>query len=123
MSDFYRFVDNGWNQFQATSNDALLQQALTLSKSGYGRPNSMRDYLYASISQKEPYDILYFTPSVTAIININDKSFSIAPELLYTGITNLTLRLRLYALIGDNQTEFGEKQSSRKLEFFARYYF
>jgi hypothetical protein len=32
------------------------------------------------------------------------------PELLYTGITNLELRFRLYALSGDSQTEFGEKK-------------
>ena len=123
MSDFYHFVDNGLTQFQATSNDALLQQAITLSQGGYGRPNPMRDYVYAKISQNEPFDILYFTPSVTAIINLDDRSFSIAPELLYTGITNLTLRFRLYALNGDSQTEFGEKQNLRRLELLARYYF
>jgi hypothetical protein len=123
MSDFYRLVDNGLTQFQTTSDAALLQQANTLAQGGYGRPNPMRDYVYAKISQNEPFDILYFTPSVTAIINLDDRSFSIAPELLYTGITNLALRLRLYALNGDSQTEFGEKQNSRRLEFFARYYF
>lgn len=123
MSDFYRFVDNGLSQFQATASDVLLQRALNLSQSGYGRPNPMRNYVYARMSQKEPFDILYFTPSVTAIINTNDKSFSFTPELLYTGITNLELRFRLYALNGDTQTEFGEKQNLRRMELFARYYF
>lgn len=71
----------------------------------------MRNYIYARISQKEPFDILHFTPSVTAIINSDDKSYSFTPELLYTGITNLELRFRFYALNGDTQTEFGEKQN------------
>lgn len=123
MSDFYHFVDNGLSQFQASASDALLQRALNLSQSGYGRPNPMRDYVYARISQKEPFDILYFTPSVTAIINPKDKSYSLTPELLYTGITNLDLRFRLYMLNGDAQTEFGEKQNQRRMELMARYYF
>lgn len=123
MNDFYSFVDNGLSQFQTTSNDALLQRALNLSQSGYGRPNPMSNYIYARISQKDPFDILYFTPSVTAIMNLDDRSFSITPELLYTGITNLELRFRLYALNGDSQTEFGEKQNLRRVELYARYYF
>ena len=123
MSDFYRFVDSGLSQLQTTASDALLQQALNLSQSGYGRPNPMRNYVYAKISQKEPFDILYFTPSVTAIINPNDRSYSFTPELLYTGVTNLELRFRLYVLNGDAQTEFGEKQNLRRAELFARYYF
>jgi hypothetical protein len=49
----------------------------------------MKDYLYLRISQKEPFNILYFTPAITSIVNVNDKSLSISPELLYTGITNL----------------------------------
>ena len=123
MSDFYRFVDSGLSQLQTTASDALLQQALNLSQSGYGRPNPMRNYVYAKISQKEPFDILYFTPSFAAIINPNDRSYSLTPELLYTGVTNLELRFRLYVLNGDVQTEFGEKQNLRRVELFARYYF
>jgi hypothetical protein len=53
----------------------------------------MKDYLYLRISQKEPFNILYFTPAITGMMNLNDKSVSISPELLYTGITNLELRL------------------------------
>ncbi|MEN6587113.1 MAG: hypothetical protein ABFE02_13830 [Sulfuricella sp.] len=121
--DFYHLVDNGVAQFQSTASDALLQRALSLSQGSYGRPNAMRRYLYARISQKEPFDILYFTPSVTAIVNLDDRSFSLTPELLYTGITNLELRFRLYALNGGSQTEFGEKQNLRRVELMARYYF
>ncbi len=121
--DFYRLVDYGVTQFQDTASDALLQRALSLSQEGYGRPNAMRRYLYARISQKEPFDILYFTPSITTIVNLDDRSFSLTPELLYTGITNLELRFRLYALSGESQTEFGEKQNLRRVELMARYYF
>ncbi|MBE9504687.1 MAG: hypothetical protein IME96_10975 [Proteobacteria bacterium] len=83
----------------------------------------MRDYLYLRISQKEPFDILYFTPSVTGIFNINDKSFSVAPELLYSGITNLELRFKAAFIAGKRETEYGEKQNDYKIELRARYHF
>jgi hypothetical protein len=83
----------------------------------------MRDYLYLRISQKEPFDILYFTPALTTILNLDDRSFSISPELLYTGITNLELRLRGTALVGDRFSAFGEKPNDARLELRVRYYF
>ena len=83
----------------------------------------MRDYLYLRISQKEPFDILYFTPSVTGIYNVNDKSFSVAPELLYSGITNLELRLKTAFIRGERGTEYGEKQNDYKVELRVMYHF
>ncbi len=89
----------------------------------YGRPNPMKDYLYLRVSQKEPFDILYFTPSITGILNISDKSFSLSPEFLYAGITNLELRLKTYLISGGRLTDYGEKQNDYKVEIRARYYF
>ncbi|MCK7515711.1 MAG: hypothetical protein MZV70_74860 [Desulfobacterales bacterium] len=83
----------------------------------------MRDYLYFRVSQKEPFDILYFTPAVTTILNLDDRSFSLSPELLYTGITNLELRLKGTILVGDSFTEYGEKPYDARLELRLRYYF
>ncbi|MDP2240529.1 MAG: hypothetical protein Q8K18_10265 [Burkholderiales bacterium] len=123
MRGFYGLVNNGYAQFQNTANPSLLQRALALSQGGYGSPNSGRDYLYLRISQKEPFDMLYFTPAVTLISNLGDRSFSVTPELLYTGITNVELRLRALFLAGGANTDFGEKQNSRRLELMARIYF
>ncbi len=83
----------------------------------------MRDYLYLRVSQKEPFDILYFTPALTTILNVDDRSFSISQELIYTGITNLELRLRGTALVGDRFSDFGEKPNDARLELRVRYYF
>jgi hypothetical protein len=57
------------------------------------------------------------------MVNADDGSFQVTPELTYTGIGNLELKLRFFALSGGNWTDFGEKQNSRKLEIYARYYF
>lgn len=123
MRSFYGLVNSGYTQFLNTANPSLLQRALALSQGGYGSPNSGRDYLYLRVSQKEPFDILYFTPAVTLISNLGDRSFSVTPELLYTGITNVELRLRALFLAGGANTDFGEKQNSRRLELMARIYF
>ncbi|MCX7173676.1 MAG: hypothetical protein NT159_07100 [Proteobacteria bacterium] len=121
--DFYRLVDNGLTQFQTTGSDSLLKKAQSASQSGYAKPNPMQRYLYLRVSQKEPFDIVYFTPSVTLIANVDDHSYSLTPELLYTGITNLDLRMRATWVKGGIGSDFGEKQNSRKFELMMRYYF
>ena len=83
----------------------------------------MKDYLYIRISQKEPFNILYFTPAITGIMSLNDKSVSISPELAYPGITNLALRLKAMALVGQNRSEYGEKPNDYRVELRVRYYF
>ena len=123
MKDYFYFIDRGYNLYQSSGNDALLKRASQVTKESYSRMNLMRDYLYLRIIQKEPFNILYFTPAITGIFNINDKSFSLSPELLYYAITNLELRLKATFLIGDTYTEYGEKANDYKLEFRVRYYF
>jgi hypothetical protein len=120
---FTQFVDNAYAQYLATGNDAALARAANLARGGYARPNPGRSYLYLRASQKEPFDILYFTPAITVIANAEDRSTSIAPELLYAGINNLELRLRAFFLNGDAGSEFGERPNSRRLELQARLYF
>jgi hypothetical protein len=63
------------------------------------------------------------SPRVTVIANADDRSTSIAPELLYPGINNVELRLRAFFLNGGAGTEFGERQNSRRIELQARLYF
>lgn len=89
----------------------------------YGRPNPLRDYLYLRISQKEPFDLLYFTVALTSIVSLEDRSYSIAPELLYAGRGNLELRARAIFLNGGRGSDFGEKQNERRLELQARLFF
>ena len=94
-----------------------------MAQGNYGRFTPEQHYLYLRVSQPEPFDILYFTPALTWIYNVEDQSFSISPELLYTGIKNLELRLKGTALSGDDRTEFGEKQNDYRIELRARYFF
>ncbi|OFW23007.1 MAG: hypothetical protein A3H97_14965, partial [Acidobacteria bacterium RIFCSPLOWO2_02_FULL_65_29] len=75
---FSHFVDNAYMQFTANGNNAALSRAANLARSGYGRPNPGRNYLYLRVSQKEPFDVLYFTPALTVIANADDRSTSVA---------------------------------------------
>jgi hypothetical protein len=45
------------------------------------------------------------------------------PEVSYTGITNLELRLKAAYLAGERLSGYGEKQNDYRVEFRARYYF
>jgi hypothetical protein len=120
--DFYRLAGNGYSRYRATGNGALLNMARQASQS-YARPYAGERYAYLRASQKEPFDIVYFTPSLTLIANLADHSWTLTPELLYTGVTNLDLRLRAAWLKGGAGTEFDEKQNARRLELMARFYF
>ncbi len=123
MNHFYSFVDRAYDQYLSTANDNLLKKASGFADAGYGRVNPMKDYFYLRVSQKEPFDILYFTPSVTGIWNLDDQSFSLSPELLYTGIDNLELRLKGTFLSGSDGSEYGAKPNDYRLELRVRYYF
>ena len=83
----------------------------------------MRHYLYLRISQKEPFGWLDLFPSIIAIVNAEDGSFTATPEVLYKGITNLELRLRGTVLLGAAGTDFGERPSDGRFELRARYSF
>jgi len=123
MENFYAFVDKGYDIFHASGDDSLIRKAASLAEGSYGRRNPMRDYFYLRTIQKEPFNILYFTPAITWIYNLNDRSYSLSPEFLYTGITNLELRLKASFIVGNRDTEYGEKRNNYRLEFRFRYYF
>ncbi len=123
MEKFYQFALDAGEDVQLVASRNLLERARNASLKGYGRPQPGRNYFYARFNQKEPFDILYFTPAITTIINLEDSSYTLTPELLYTGFTNWEIRVRFSWLSGDTFTEYGEKQNSNKLEVRLRYFF
>jgi len=123
MKNFYSLIHHGYNLYQSSGKMALLDQAQQLAESGYARANAMQNYIYLRFSQKEPFDILYFTPSITGMMSADDQSWSLTPELLYTGITNWEFRLRSGIIFGARNSEFGEKQNDYRIELRIGYYF
>lgn len=45
-----------------------------------GRPNPDHHYLYFRASQKEPFGILYFTPSPVNVLEFGAQSYIVAPR-------------------------------------------
>jgi len=117
---FYELVDAAFAQPQP---NPLLQKALALGQGSYARPFNGENYLYVRAQHPDAFGIVYFQPAVFAMVNLDDRSVQVTPELQYTGFNNLELRLRLYLLHGGSSTDFGEKANSRKVELYARYYF
>jgi hypothetical protein len=120
--EFRSFLALADRALQAGAQGALLQRARSLVPS-YARQTPLEDYLYLRVSQKEPFDILYFVPALTAIVSVGDGSYTITPELLYTGFRNVELRARAGFLSGGRETDFGERQNKRRFEVYARFYF
>lgn len=81
--DFFMFTQDAVDNFDAIGSQTQLQQARMLSRAGYAHQTPGRDYLYLRVSQKEPFDILYFTPSIVSIVNLDDRSFSLTPAPLH----------------------------------------
>ncbi len=123
LSRFFDLVDEAQQQWLASGEDALFNEVEKLSSQGFSKPYPGKNYLYAKLSQKEPFDILYFSPALTAIVNLDDQSYSVTPEITYTGFTNWELLLRFALLQGDASSEYGEKQNSNKVELRVRYFF
>lgn len=123
METYHAFVRYAHDHYLDTGDDSLLDQAAALSRGAYGGAAPMTDYLYLRASHKEPFGILYLTPAVACVVNLVDGSFSLSPELAYTGITNLELRLRAVFFAGSLGTEYGEKPADARLEAQARYFF
>lgn len=123
MEDYYLEIDQAYQAFLLSNDDTYLKFLAENTDPAYRSFAPMRDYLYFRMSWKEPGGILYFVPSLTTIFNTADYSFSIAPELLYTPVTNLELRSKISILIGEKGSDFGEKQNNFRLEFRGRYYF
>jgi hypothetical protein len=117
MRRFYDLARSG------ASNPALCSMAQAAREAGYGVAQPMQDYLYIRVSQKEPLDALYWSAAASAIINLHDSSYTLIPEVIYTGITNLELRGRLAVLGGGRDIDFGERPNDWRAELRVRYFF
>ncbi len=123
MDRFYQLVSDATTQYNNTGDDSLYKKASNVSKSGFAKPQSGRNYIYAKITQKEPFELLYLTPGITTIFNLDDESYTLTPEIVYTGFTNWEIRARYAQINGGKFTEYGEKLNESRFELRVRYYF
>lgn len=115
LNTFYQFA-------KAEPNTPEFQLA-QLAKSAYSQTPPGEHALYLRISQKDFWDQVYLNAALTGFYNPLDHSYSLTPELSYSGYKNLELRLRTSWLQGSQNTEWGEKLSDLKTELRARLFF
>ena len=106
-----------------TNNSQTILQTQKTVKANFQKPVLMKDYLYLKIIQPEPFNWVYFTPSLYSIINLQDNSFSLAAPLSYKPITNFELVFTPTFFMGSSKSEFGEKQLGQRYETWLRFYF
>ncbi len=118
MTNFYDAIN-----FAISDNHALLPIVKKYQSENLSSQFLMQDYLYSKLSHPEPFEILYFTPSIFLLYNLNDHSRLIGGEFSYSRFDNLNLKLKYNLLFGDSNSEFGGKVSSNKLSFLIDYTF
>ena len=107
----------------SSGNNIAVSSALNTGKTYFGDPNLMREYLYLKVSWQEPFNMLYFTPAVQLLYNLDDQSYSAGLPFSYKPITNLEFVFWPVVFAGGENTEYGSKQYEGKAEFWARFYF
>jgi hypothetical protein len=117
----------GYNRFLTAtmqSNDlTLLQQAAKVNQTYFRGTNLMTDYLYFKLTKPEPFDWLYFTPSVFTIYNIADESFLLSATINYKPATNIEFILWPTFFSGGGNAEYGTKAFRQKVEVWMRVFF
>jgi hypothetical protein len=104
----------------ASGDSSSISNAMNVSKNYFSGTELMRDYLYLKVSWPEPFNWVYFTPSIYTICNINDGSSIVGVPLSYKPITNYEIIFWPTIFMGKDNTEYGSKQYESKLELWMR---
>jgi hypothetical protein len=123
MEAYFELVERGYQSWTLSGDPGVLSLAGRATEAGYGRMNPMRNYLYGRVTQPDAFDVLYLTLGAGAIVNLDDGSYSLLPEMQYKPTENLELRWVANIQRGGSRTEFGEKPADVRLEVRVRYYF
>lgn len=118
-SHYSEFLNTGANSLSMV----VAQQTLGVSQTYFRGNTLMQDYLYIKISQPEPFDWLYFTPSLYTIYNMKDKSFLLSFQMSYKPVTNTEFIFWTTMFVGDRSTEYGGKQIQQRMELWMRVFF
>jgi hypothetical protein len=117
--DYFTFIEI------ATDAGALeaVNAARAVQSGGFKQKTLMRDYLYINAKQPEPFSLLYSSFSIFTLYNLADHSFILSPRFTYTPVTDFELWLWPFFFLGNDESEYGSKQFSHKVEVWARFYF
>ncbi len=104
LTELYKTIENGTSA-QVKTALPQVQQSRTLS----------RHYAYLKISIKEPFNWLYFTPSASWLVNMEDSSYTGTIQLAYSPSGNWTFQTSFQQTDGAAYTQWGENVGRNKL--------
>ena len=107
----------------SSGSGAAAQEALELNRAYFRSSTLMTDYLYVKMMVPEPFDWLYFTPSIFSIVNLNDGSCLVSASLTYKPVTNVEFIVWPTFLMGGEGSEFGQKMVEQRIELWFRAFF
>ena len=119
MSGYYKAI----NYANASGDPQRIQSILGVSTKYYSAQFITTHYVFFKASHPDPFNFVYFTPSIYAIVNILDRSMMAGSEMTYSRSRNLLLTGRYVAFFGDNETEYGSKLAQHRVELRAKWSF
>ena len=119
FGSYYRFLTTG----AQSSDPDVIRQTARLNQTNFRGSTLMKDYVYLKLLRPEPFDWLYFTPSLFTIYNVADKSFLLSASLNYKPATNVEFILWPSAVFGGESSEYGSKAFQQKVEVWMRVFF
>lgn len=112
----YGRFDNGyysylWGIKYLTEKDLTILSEYYYQNENQANTTSFWDkrYLITKFTQKEPFDILYYSIYFRNSSNLDDASYQNKIGILYTGIKNLEVDLSFSKNYGNDTSEFGTK--------------
>ncbi len=132
IKDFHRYpantpaiINKKKNVFDLLFGIRYLSKANTTYILEYYRNGGwpMKNYLYLKISEKEPFDILYLTPEISFLYNIDGRGVTITPGITYSPVTNLVLKLKLSFISEKNSAQFNKRVNRYNIALSMKYYF
>ena len=121
--DEYAYYSEFQNDGANSLSETIKQQTLGISQTYFKEQTLMRDYLYIKLAHPEPFDWLYFTPSIYTIYNLTDNSFLLSFQISYKPVTNTEFIFWVSTFAGNETTEYGGKQVQQRLELWMRVFF
>jgi hypothetical protein len=114
---------NAVNYAVTSSNPRRMQSVLKATSRYFNAQFMTTDYLFFKASHPDPFNFVYFTPSVYTFVNISDRSMMTGIEMTYNRSKHLLLTGRYTSFRGKTNSEYGSKPARHRIELRVKWSF
>jgi hypothetical protein len=111
------------NYAVAAKNPQRNQSVLKANATYFSSQFIATDYVFFKASYPDPFNFVYFTPSIYTIANTLDHSMMAGIEMTYSRSRNLLFTGRYVVFLGKNESEYGLRPAQHRLELRAKWAF